>query len=49
MNDNNKFLMYSLKKNIVVGFSTAENYLNFNKGLVEGVNNLEALKKWFSV
>ncbi|MDU4889112.1 MAG: peptidoglycan editing factor PgeF [Clostridium sp.] len=46
--ENNKFLIYTVK-NMTIGFSTAENNLNFNKFLPEGHENLEKLKKWFNV
>ncbi len=48
INENNKFLIYTIK-NISIGFSTAENGLNFNKFLPEGQENLISLKKWFNV
>lgn len=46
--DNNKFIIYNIK-NITIGFSTAENDLNFNKFMPEGIKSLNNLKKWFNV
>lgn len=46
--ENNEFLIYPMK-NITIGFSTAENGLNFNKFMPEGRENLHKLKKWFKV
>lgn len=44
----NQFLIYTVK-NMTIGFSTAENGLNFNKFLPEGKESLENLKNWFNV
>lgn len=44
-----KFLIYNLKGSITVGFSTANNNLNFNKNLPEGTENLKKLRQWFGV
>ena len=46
--DGYKFLTYEIGKAVFV-FSTAENQLNFNKTLPEGLENLDKLKKWFAV
>lgn len=46
--DNNKFIIYN-NGNITIGFSTAENDLNFNKFMAEGIESLNNLKKWFKV
>lgn len=47
--DDYEILIYPLKKNITVGFSTGKNNLNFNKNTQEGIKNLEKLKDWFKV
>jgi len=45
---NNKFLSIEIGKANFV-FSTAENNLNFNKSLPEGLENLKKLKEWFNL
>ncbi|MEG0306947.1 MAG: peptidoglycan editing factor PgeF [Clostridium sp.] len=44
-----EFLMYSLKNNISVGFSTGKNNISFNKNLEEGKKNLQNLKEIFDI
>ena len=46
--EDNKFLSIKLGKANFV-FSTAENNLNFNKTLPEGLENLKKLKQWFKL
>ena len=46
--DGNKFLSIEIGKVNFV-FSTAENNLNFNKALPEGLENLKKLKLWFKL
>ncbi len=47
--DDYEFLIYPLKGNVTVGFSTAKNNLNFNKNMPQGIENLNKLKDWFKV
>lgn len=46
--EDNKFLHVEIGKVNFV-FSTAENNLNFNKALPEGIENLKKLKQWFTL
>ena len=46
--EGNKFIVYE-DKDVKFVFSTAENGLNFNKSLPEGIENLGRLKKWFDL
>ncbi|MEG1255270.1 peptidoglycan editing factor PgeF [Clostridium sp.] len=47
--DGYEFIIYSLKNNITVGFSTGKKNLNFNKNIEVGKESLENLKEWFNV
>lgn len=46
--EDNKFLCFEYCEAKFV-FSTAENNLNFNKSLSEGLNNIQNLKTWFNL
>lgn len=46
--DNYEFINFK-DDNIRINFSTAKNNLDFNMSTSKGLNNLENIKKWFSV
>ncbi len=46
--EGNKFISYE-NEDVKFVFSTAENGLNFNKSIPEGLENLEKLKNWFDL